>query len=65
MSSPTAKSSIYLLQVAFTAKNLTIHDVEELSGFATGIYGTDLESLSITDSEFRNLAGIYGGAIYL
>ena len=65
ISSPEAKSSIFLWQVAFAARNLTIHDIEEIYEFASGIYGSELETLSITDSEFRNLRGRHGGAIYL
>ena len=65
MSSPDAKSSIYLTQVEFVASNLTIHDVFYLRSFAAGIYATDLKGLKITDSEFRNLTEYFGGAIYL
>ena len=65
MSSPHAKSSIYLFLVSFEANNLTLHDVFTLSNQGAAIYGVDLSSIYISNSEFKNLTGIPGGAVFL
>ena len=65
MSSPHAKSSIYLFLVGFEAENLTLHDVYTISSQGAAIFGVDLSSIYILNSEFRNLTAIPGGAISL
>ena len=64
MSSPLARSSIFLRSVGLLADNLTLHDVHATNQGAA-IHGVDLLSIEITNSEFRNLTGLPGGALYL
>ena len=65
MSSPLANSSIYISSVSFKAMNLTIHDVFSLRNLGAGIYASDVQSIFIENSEFRNLTELKGGAIHI